>query len=236
VCAYDRAGLGWSDLSPTPQDIYQNAEALHVLLAQAGVPGPYVLVGHSFGGLFARGFADRYPEEVAGMVLIEATNPDFLKVQGKPDVMPGADPGMMDLGPWAGRVGLLRLAPFFHANSVLPEQQRRETDAFYATTKFYETLKRQYSLFPTLLGQVREMGDLGSRPLAVVVGSRGDGRVGALKPLFERQAALSSNSLLHTIEGADHLTLVQQQEYAAQVSRVILAVVGAAQTGQPLIP
>jgi pimeloyl-ACP methyl ester carboxylesterase len=236
VCAYDRAGLGWSDLSPGPQDTYQNAEALHTLLAKAGVPGPYILVGHSFGGLFARAFADRYPEEVAGMVLIEATNPDFLKVQGKPDMMPGADPGMIDIGPWASRVGLLRLAQMFRASPVLPEQQRGETDAYYATTKFYETLRRQYSLFPTLLGQVRGMGNLGSRPLAVVLGSRGDGGVEALHALFERQAALSSNSILRTVDGADHITLVQQQEYAAQTSQAILEVVEAAQTGRPLNP
>jgi pimeloyl-ACP methyl ester carboxylesterase len=236
VCAYDRAGLGWSDQSPSMQDTTQNAEALHTLLQKAGVPGPYILVGHSFGGLYVRGYADRYPEEVAGMVLIEATNPGFLKVQGKPDVMPNANPGMMEMGPWASRVGLLRLAPFFRANPVLPEQQRLETDAYYSTTNFYETLRRQYHLFPTLLGQVRAMGDLGSRPLVVVLGSQGDGGRAELRALFEQQAALSSNSMIQMVDGADHITLVQQQEYGVQVARAILEVLEAVRTNQPLNP
>lgn len=54
VCAYDRAGQGWSDLSPEPQDTLQNAQALHSLLNNANVPGPYVLVGHSLGGFSYR--------------------------------------------------------------------------------------------------------------------------------------------------------------------------------------
>src|SRR5574338_1604886 len=86
VCAYDRPDAGWSDLSPQPLDTRQNAEALHTLLANAGEPGPYVLVGHSLGGLYIRMYADIYPAEVAGMVFIEGTLPDGLKRLGKPDV------------------------------------------------------------------------------------------------------------------------------------------------------
>jgi hypothetical protein len=76
VCAYDRSGLGWSDLSPEPQDTRQNAQALHTLLDNAGESAPYVLVGHSLGGLYTRMFAEMYPAEVAGMVFIEGTHPD----------------------------------------------------------------------------------------------------------------------------------------------------------------
>ena len=76
VCAYDRVGEGWSDASPHPQDTRQNAEALHSLLANAGVAPPYVLVGHSFGGLYTRMFAETYPSEIAGMVFVEGTHPD----------------------------------------------------------------------------------------------------------------------------------------------------------------
>ena len=236
VCAYDRAGLGWSELSPEMQDTRQNAEALHLLLEKAGVPAPYILVGHSFGGLFVRGYADRYPDEVAGLVLVEATNPDFLKVQGKPDLMPNADPGMMDLGPWASRTGLLRLFPLFRANAVLPEQQRSETNAYFASNRFYETQRRMFHLFPSLLAQVRSMGDLGSRPLVVVLGSQGDGGEAAQRELFERQAALSSNHTMRMVDGAGHITLVEDQEYAAQVARAVLDVQESIRTGQPLNP
>ena len=75
VCVYDRAGRGWSEPADTPQDGLQIATDLHTLLQRGGVPGPYVLAGHSFGGLYVLTFAARYPDEVAGMVLIDSTNP-----------------------------------------------------------------------------------------------------------------------------------------------------------------
>ncbi|MCL5995131.1 MAG: alpha/beta fold hydrolase [Chloroflexi bacterium] len=77
VCAYDRAGHGWSDPGPEPRDARQHAHELHALLQNANVAGPYVLVGHSLGGLFVRMYATLYPAEVAGMVLLEGSHPDL---------------------------------------------------------------------------------------------------------------------------------------------------------------
>src|SRR5215212_7811162 len=77
ACAYDRGGIAWSDDGPLPRDPRQIATELHMLLEKAGVDGPYVLAGQSFGGLYARMFADRYPDEVAGMVLVDASHPDM---------------------------------------------------------------------------------------------------------------------------------------------------------------
>jgi len=68
VCVYDRAGRGWSDPAASPPDGAQIATDLHTLLHRAQVPGPYVLAGHSFGGLYVRTYASRYPEQVAGLV------------------------------------------------------------------------------------------------------------------------------------------------------------------------
>jgi pimeloyl-ACP methyl ester carboxylesterase len=76
VCAYDRAGLGWSEPGPEPRDGTHIASDLHTLLARAGVPGPYVLAGHSYGGLFSRAYAAQYPDEVAGLVLLDSAHPD----------------------------------------------------------------------------------------------------------------------------------------------------------------
>ena len=61
VCVYDRAGRGWSDATDGPQDAAQIAADLHTLLDRAHVPGPYVLAGHSFGGLYVQTFAANYP-------------------------------------------------------------------------------------------------------------------------------------------------------------------------------
>jgi pimeloyl-ACP methyl ester carboxylesterase len=71
VVSYDRAGLGWSDLGPMPRTADRIVNELHTLLQRAAIPPPYVLVGHSFGGLTMPLFAAQYPEEVAGMVLVD---------------------------------------------------------------------------------------------------------------------------------------------------------------------
>ncbi len=84
VCSYDRAGFAWSDPGPTPNTMRQEAYELHALLQAAGIKGPYVLVGHSIGGLIARVYAEHYPKEISGMVLVDATHEDTtLMYQGK---------------------------------------------------------------------------------------------------------------------------------------------------------
>jgi pimeloyl-ACP methyl ester carboxylesterase len=79
VCAYDRAGSGWSDPSPRPRTAEVIVDELRGLLAAATVPGPYVLVGQSFGGLVARLFTVQHRDEVAGLVLVDATHEDLIE-------------------------------------------------------------------------------------------------------------------------------------------------------------
>jgi pimeloyl-ACP methyl ester carboxylesterase len=92
ICIYDRAGLGSSDDPPakprTSQDIVKD---LHTLLVKANLPGPYVLVGADVGGFNVRLYASQYPDEVAGMVLVDAMHPDYeIATQA---VLPPAAPG-----------------------------------------------------------------------------------------------------------------------------------------------
>ena len=75
ACSYDRAGIGWSDADPMPRTAQRIVNELHTLLTNARTKGPYVLVGHSFGGLAVRLYAAQYPEEVVGMVLVDPTHP-----------------------------------------------------------------------------------------------------------------------------------------------------------------
>jgi len=74
VCSYDRAGIGWSDPASEPLSSDQVAEDLHQLLQAASVPGPYILAGHSLGGIFVRSFTRQYPSEVAGLVLVDSSH------------------------------------------------------------------------------------------------------------------------------------------------------------------
>ena len=76
ACAYDRAGFGWSERGPLPRTAGRIADELHDLLARARVPPPYLLVGHSFGGLVARIFASRHASEIAGLAFIEPAVPE----------------------------------------------------------------------------------------------------------------------------------------------------------------
>lgn len=231
VCAYDRPGLGWSDLGPEPRDAEQNARQLHTLLAQAGIPGPYVLVGHSLGGLYMRIFAAQYPDEVAGMVLIEGTHPDFLARLGQPDVMPNADEGMLSAGPVAVRLGLFRLITFVSADPDLPLRQQGELAAYYASNKFADRMLSVYQQFPNLLAQTRAVGDLGDKPVMVVIGGASDNATGIQRQLQDEFLTLSSNSQLRLVEEATHMSLVHHADHALKTSAAILEIVAAVRKG-----
>ena len=91
VCAYDRAGDGWSDLGPHPRTMHQIVYELHTLLERAGERPPYVLVGHSYGGWLVRLYTSTYPADVAGMVLVEAGADDPLRMLGDGRVVHSSD-------------------------------------------------------------------------------------------------------------------------------------------------
>jgi len=78
VCAYDRAGVAWSEPGPLPRTSHQVVLELHALLERAGIEPPFVLVGHSLGGFNVRLYAAVYPADVAGMVLVDATHEDLM--------------------------------------------------------------------------------------------------------------------------------------------------------------
>ena len=136
VCVYDRAGRGWSDPADTAQDGAQIATDLHTLLHAADVPGPYVLAGHSFGGLYTLTFAARYPDEVAGLVLVDSTAP---APRPSPATASPEDAGSYDvmgrasaLASITARLGLARLYGLL-AGDGLPPQSHDEVSARGAT-------------------------------------------------------------------------------------------------------
>jgi pimeloyl-ACP methyl ester carboxylesterase len=91
VCAYDRVSLGQSDLIDEAVTSQQVAEDLHDLLHNARIPGPYVLVAHSIGGWHARVFTQQYRDEVAGLILIDASHPDYASAMLAALPAPSAD-------------------------------------------------------------------------------------------------------------------------------------------------
>lgn len=84
VCSYDRAGYSWSDPSPLERTSTNIAKELYALLKKADIPGPYILVGHSFGGANMLLFADLYPQETLGVILVDSVHEDTLQEMPSP--------------------------------------------------------------------------------------------------------------------------------------------------------
>ncbi|MFL6187450.1 MAG: alpha/beta fold hydrolase [Actinomycetes bacterium] len=168
VCVYDRAGRGWSEPASTAQDGAQIATDLHTLLQRGHVPGPYVLAGHSFGGLYVLTFAARYPDEVAGMVLVDSTAP------AKPDT-PSAGHGGSDddmsrvsaLVSTAARRGLGRLSGQFAIGS-LPPRSREEVRASVATASTLRSTTDEYVQATASVEQAAALRDFADKPLIVL--------------------------------------------------------------------
>ena len=247
VCSYDRAGTGWSERGPTPRDPKQIARELHTLLANAGIDGPYVLVGQSFGGLYVRMYDDMYPKEVAGMVLVDASHPGMW-TRLPPQVVATLKPPAWQVGAmtFLTRLGVFRLSGGDMAECGLPTQQCKEEQAYLRSTQ-YKVTWGQEMLAPERDAQVRATRGLGDKPLVVL--SAGDhshdfaaGVSANALTRFERiwdtlqseLAAMSIGSTHLVVEGAGHSTLQTDRQDAHVTSAAIEQVVEAVRTGRPL--
>ncbi len=233
VCAYDRAGYGWSEPGPEPRDAGQIASELHTLLAGAGIEPPYVMVGHSVGGIYIRVFNAQYPGEVVGSVLVDATHPDNWTRQGESieslQMMASVSAGL-------ARIGLMRLFASVQ-NFGLPTEQNAALKANIASSQYWDTQRADTASMLSSLDQGRNSSNLSDMPLAVIAAAdypEGKGRDTELA-LQREIAALSTNSLYRQIDGAHHITLVTDPLYAPFVSEAIIQVIEAERTGVPLI-
>ncbi|MGN7148374.1 alpha/beta fold hydrolase [Arthrobacter sp. SAFR-179] len=234
VCVYDRAGRGWSGPADTVQDATQIAADLHTLLHSGNVPGPYVLAGHSFGGLYVQTFAANYPDEVAGMVLIDSTDrapapvPRPVAVRGGYDLL-GRVTAFISI---LGRVGALRLyAPFEDVNS-LPPHQRGEVRANIADAGNMRSTLDEYVQANTSMEEAASLQDFAGKPLVVL--TAGVGNDAKHEASQNGLATLSANSLHKTIDFASHEALVAEPDAAAITTQAILDVVGSVRTAVPL--
>jgi pimeloyl-ACP methyl ester carboxylesterase len=228
VCAYDRAGMGWSEPEPGPPDFTQTADELHALLQEGDEEGPYVLVGHSLAGLYSRLYAERYPEEVAGMVLVDSTHPDQFE-GSKLTVMMNRAAGV--LGPLVALTGISRMFDLYPSHPELPPLQREQSDSLYYTTPHQVAMFEEMGTIPDTQEEARGIGALGEKPLVVVSAADHDAQTGALQEEF---TALSSESSMRVVEGSTHESLVVDQDHARQTSAEIVRVVEAVRSGQPL--
>jgi pimeloyl-ACP methyl ester carboxylesterase len=229
VCVYDRAGQGWSDDAAEPQDGVAAAADLHTLLSRAGEDGPYVLVGHSIGGDYAMTYAGRYPEQVAGMVLLDTTSP-YRTAAGTTHAGP---PGAVALLPSVARLGVGRLLPT-STWSALPEPAASRYAAFASSPRGWQNTVDEAATMPALLDQAQQLSSLGSTPLMVLTAAGHDAdRDWA--DAQNRMAVLSTNSS-HRQADATHAGLLDEEQGAKQSTHAIDDVVRAARTGATLAP
>ena len=175
VCSYDRAGNGWSDESTYPRTSSQIVEELHTLLAQANIPGPYILVGHSFGGINVRLYASRYPDEVAGLVLIDASHEDqFQKLPPFKQSLVEKLIFHRGLARFMAFIGAVRLLnSFSNEHEIFPGRIPTMYSKLQSTPKFIGTIFEERRLFPKSLDQLKSTSThLGNKPLIVISAGR----------------------------------------------------------------
>ena len=236
VVACDRAGLGWSDPGPKPRDAGHSATELHTALERAGITGPYVLAGHSYGGLTVRAFAALYPAEVVGMVLVDGSHPDqwvrfgiSSKVLGFGNTVSSA----------LARLGLFRVLDkeYKLLAEGLPARAYAELMAFGRTPRALSTAGAAALAWDARTRpMVNAAPGLGDRPLVILSVTEQPRMGDKLTAMQAELPALSTQSRHITIEGAYHEGLLARPEHARIVTESILDVVQAVRSGEPLAP
>lgn len=221
VVIYDRAGYGWSDGAKGPRTGPAVVQELHALLHQAGVPGPYILVGHSLGGMYARLYADLYRDEVAGMVLVDARHENISGQQ--PALLGWITYWMSPVAIYLAYLGILRLLVRWKPGLLTggrdlireyPRDLRESIRVKVAQPRLHRATWAEMRKLPDLEERLRQAGDLGDLPLTVLTAGRLDAaglprrQRDSFRRLWQesqvRLAALSTRSRHLVVKGCGH--------------------------------
>lgn len=222
VCTYDRAGLGWSDSAPTARTSQQIVNDLHTLLTNAGIEPPYVMVGHSFGGLNLRLYASQFPEEVAGMVLVDSAHEDYS--------IRHLLPLYIRLGLLTAPLGIPRLFagvvvsenPIFAGDSKYPSAYR----AVATSTKYLNTVRREWSAVDESWSQARgSKKSLGDRPLVVLLPTSDHELFPLARKLQTDLANRSTEGKLILVENSGHHIQHDRPEVVVDAVREVVEAV-----------
>lgn len=231
VCVYDRAGRGWSDPVNDTQDADRVATDLRTLLAEAQVEGPYVLAGHSFGGLYVRDFAAQFPDQVAGLVLLDSAS-----LRNRPDQPATLEPPtttdrIFAVVPAAAHLGVGRILAAFDYDTLPPSIQA-EARANASTSAYLASSLRELRAGPTSRRQATALTDLGAKPLIVL--TAGAGHNPTWRAAQEHLTTLSTNARQRTAPNTTHSSMLADETDSAAASQAILDVVASVRTGKPI--
>lgn len=229
VVAYDRPGTGWSEAPPEPLDAVGSAQALYAALKTLGLDGPYILVGHSMGGLMVRVFAQLYPEEVVGMVLVD---PRGLTWEGVfAEEASRVPTEMYRILGVLSHFGVTRVMGFA-ANQVegLPTESYQQAVAIGSTPKFMNGILHDARYGETAIEFLKEGEDLRNIPLIVLSAGEADESFNATQrknfnALHASLAEQSSAGEHRVVPGAGHLSIIMDQENAQVVTETIRGLV-----------
>jgi len=221
VCSYDHSGIGWSDDGPADSCSLRVNE-VHTALKNLGIKGPYVLVGHSLGGLVARVYAGRYPDEVAGMVFVDhAGSPTLLSLGNKPLPPPPPMPSAPSGGAKLPTGGIER--PNF---SKLSARDRELHLWGISQPRIQKALQENHEMMPGCVEETdaifkEHVHPLGNKPLIEV--SIDKNRNLAYVELQSR--LLSQNSKEMVAENSSHLVIIDRPDVVIDaISRVVRSV------------
>lgn len=209
-CAYDRAGLGFSDPSPNPRDGINIAADLDKLLAAADIPGPYLLTGHSMAGLRLRQFTALHPDKVIGVVLVDAVTPEALNDPN----MRGFVGQFAKASNWAGvgaSLGLFKPLAGTHLGDKigLTGEASREKRRFFASGRHNRTAAQEVGMWMQASEQARASPPFDpDLPVAVVTAGAGVEFPGSRKAMQAAPAHASRHGYIDHVEGAQHNTLL----------------------------
>jgi pimeloyl-ACP methyl ester carboxylesterase len=213
VCAYDRAGMGWSEAGPLPRDAAQFATELHTLLQKAQIPGPYIMVGHSLGGLGVRVFVRDYFSDVAGVVLIESMNPEKF-TQSPTEVVSQSESRSQPFSFQAAlaRFGVVRLLAKLPGIAPRVPPNEEAYYPLYVRPQSLQATTNESQGMPAAGAQASAVKTFGDLPLTILTAKRNN-----IPGWQEWQAdllQLSSNSQQVFAENSDHNIQVEEPEAA----------------------